>query len=89
MDLQSGATVGFVTALGLVAGAVAGNFLADSLRLPRGNALAIGTLGGALVGSFIGGALVGTSSGSTITTITSQPALSATRAYPQLPASGG
>lgn len=59
MDVKSGATVGFITAVGVTAGAMAGLFVGDLADVKRpGNLAAFMALAGGLTAAFIGGTIV-------------------------------
>ena len=81
MDVKSGALVGFVTAIGGVAGIVFGYTAASLVRADRPGEIAagLGVIGG-LVGAFAGGTLVAadvapTAATGTAVTGTGQPQL--------------
>ena len=59
MDVKSGATVGFITALGIAAGAGGGLLLGEiaDVKRPGNLAVFLGVAGG-LVGAFFGGTMV-------------------------------
>jgi hypothetical protein len=58
MDVKSGTTVGFITAIGGLTGAVFGSLIAGMLNSKEGPAATYGAGAGALVGAFIGGTIV-------------------------------
>lgn len=76
MDVKSGAMVGFVTALGGVAGLVFGYTAASLVEAKRAGEIAIGfgAIGG-LVGAFAGGTLVAAD-------VTTTPAVAGTAGIP-------
>jgi hypothetical protein len=60
MNVQAGATVGFMTALGGLAGAFAGAMLGGLLDSKNSTMTTFGAGAGALAGAFIGGTIVTT-----------------------------
>ena len=78
MDVKAGATVGFLTALGGLSGAIFGAMVGGILETKESSAEKMITYGagaGALVGAFIGGTVVTTSPATTTGTAGPPPQL--------------
>ena len=87
MNVQAGATVGFLTALGGLSGAIFGSMVGGLLETKGSSAekmVAYGAGAGALVGAFIGGTVIAPAATTTTPTAAATPLLPASTAqnYP-------